>query len=135
MDYTIACSALAAPSQCHPVPVLQSVLVASFLANFLASVYSPEYVEEEFCELRLLEVLGSSLISIPQSSGVEGSRRKSPFSITPVRYLDPMHRGPLVTAGALRRSLYDAGGGNAGPSSARRQPPPAHPSSSSIRAL
>ncbi len=36
MDYTIACSALAAPSQCHPAPVLQSVLVASFLANFLA---------------------------------------------------------------------------------------------------
>jgi hypothetical protein len=53
VDYTIACSALAAPSQCHLAPVLQSVLVASFLANFLASVYSPECVEEDFSEIRL----------------------------------------------------------------------------------
>jgi hypothetical protein len=68
VDYTIACSALAAPSQCHPAPVLQSVLVASFLANFLASVYSPECLEEEFCELLLYGVLRSS--HQPRGTGI-----------------------------------------------------------------
>jgi transposase len=36
--------------QCHAAPVLQPVLVASFLANFLASDYLLECVDGEFCE-------------------------------------------------------------------------------------
>ena len=46
-DYTY--SGLHHSLQCHPAPVLQSVLVASFLA----SVYSPECVEGYFDEVRL----------------------------------------------------------------------------------
>ncbi len=76
MDYTIACSALAAPSQCHPVPVLQSVLVASFLANFLASVYSPECVEEDFCELQRLAAARCSVTKVMSSSCSQPSPTK-----------------------------------------------------------
>jgi hypothetical protein len=52
VDYTIA----RRPSLCHAAPVVQSVLVASCLANFLASVYSPECVEGAFSEVQ--EYLG-----------------------------------------------------------------------------
>jgi hypothetical protein len=50
---------LAAPLQCYAAPVLQPVLVASFLANFLASDYLLECVDGEFCEVRMYGVLGS----------------------------------------------------------------------------